>query len=263
MSIFAMKLVMTSLLIGVATVAARRYGQSVGGWFAGLPLTSGPISVFLAIEQGPAFARGAAEATLLGLVGVAAFCCVYHRAMTVVSPLCAALLSVGAYMLATAVLSFFPSGLVFAAPLLVIVLSLALLVIGAPGPSSAHADAARWDLPLRMLGATVMVLAITGAAALLGPRWSGLLSPFPVFACVMAAFAHHGSGPAAAQRLLRGIIVGSFAFAVFFVIVALTLERVAIAFSYASAVVAALGVNGFSLFVLLREARAGDSDYFR
>jgi hypothetical protein len=183
--------------------------------------------------------------------------------MTVVSPLGAALLSVGAYVLATVVVSFFPSGLAFAGPLLVTVLSLALLAIGAPGPTGAHANAPRWDLPLRMLAATVMVLAITGAAALLGPRWSGLLSPFPVFACVMAAFAHHGSGPAAAQRLLRGIVVGSFAFAAFFVIVALTLERAAIVFSYAMAVVAALGVNGLSLFVLLREARAGDPDHSR
>jgi hypothetical protein len=257
MSIFAMKLVTTPLLIGVATVAARRWGQSVGGWFAGLPLTSGPISVFLAIEQGPTFARGAAEATLLGLVGVAAFCCVYHRAMALVSPCGAALLSVAAHMLATLVVSFFPSGLAFAVPLLVAVLSLALLAIGAPGPQSSYANVARWDLPLRMLFATVMVLAITGAAALLGPRWSGLLSPFPVFACVMAVFAHHGSGPAAAQRLLRGIVVGSFAFAAFFVIVALTLERASIVPSYALAVVAALGVNGLSLFALLREARAG------
>ncbi len=252
-----MKLVLTPLLIGVATVAARRCGQAVGGWFAGLPLTSGPISVFLAIEQGPTFARGAAEATLLGLVGVATFCCVYHRVMALVSPWGAAFLSVGAYLLATVVVSFFPSGLAFAVPLLLTVLSLALLAIGTPGPPSANANAARWDLPLRMLVATAMVLAITGAAALLGPRWSGLLSPFPVFACVMAAFAHHGSGPAAAQRLLRGIVVGSFAFAAFFVIVSLTLERTAIVFSYTLAVVAALGVNGLSLFALLREARAG------
>ena len=253
MSVLVLKLVLTPLLIGAATVAARRWGQSIGGWFAGLPLTSGPISVFLVIEQGSEFARRSAEATVLGLVGVAAFCVAYHRTMTVVSPWAAASLSVGAYMLVTLGVSFLPSGLAAATALLVAVLGLALAAIGAPPPQTSHASAPRWDLPLRMIVATVMVLGITGAAAVLGPRWSGLLSPFPVFACVMAVFAHHASGPSAAHRLLRGITIGSFAFASFFVVLALTLERAAIVLAYGLAVVAALSVNGLSLFVLLRE----------
>ena len=60
-------------------------GPSIGGWFTGLSLTSGPVSVFLAIERGPDFARGPAEATVLGLAGVAAFCFTYHRAMSTLS----------------------------------------------------------------------------------------------------------------------------------------------------------------------------------
>ena len=63
--LFLLKLILTPLLVGAATIAARRWGQSIGGWFAGLPLTSGPVAVFLAIERGPEFARRAAEATLL------------------------------------------------------------------------------------------------------------------------------------------------------------------------------------------------------
>src|SRR5438270_7670225 len=79
MNLLWVKLILTPLLIAVATLAARRWGPIVGGWVAGLPLTSGPVSVFLAIEQGRAFASAAAQATLLGLVAVLSFCVGYSQ----------------------------------------------------------------------------------------------------------------------------------------------------------------------------------------
>src|SRR5882724_10189950 len=71
--ILPLKLVVTPLLIAAATLVARRWGHGVGGWLAGFPLTSAPVSVFLAIEQGPDFAAGAATGTLLGLTALAVF----------------------------------------------------------------------------------------------------------------------------------------------------------------------------------------------
>src|SRR3970040_131627 len=68
------------LLIAAAPLVARRWGPGVGGWLAGFPLTSAPVSVFLALEQGPDFAAGAAVGTLLGLTALAVFCLVYGRA---------------------------------------------------------------------------------------------------------------------------------------------------------------------------------------
>ena len=51
-----------------------------------------------------------------------------------------------------------------------------------------------------MAVATLMVLGLTAAAAWLGPIWTGLLSPFPVFALVLGAFTHRAEGPAAAAH---------------------------------------------------------------
>src|SRR5262249_56057578 len=65
--------------MGVGTLAGRRWGPGVSGWVAGFPLTSGPVSVFLALEQGPGFAAQAAVGTLLGLAAMAGFCLVYSR----------------------------------------------------------------------------------------------------------------------------------------------------------------------------------------
>jgi hypothetical protein len=79
MTLLIVKATLTPLLIAAATLAARRWGHAVGGWIAGLPLTSGPVSVFLAVEQGAAFGARAACGTLLGLIAVACFCVAYAR----------------------------------------------------------------------------------------------------------------------------------------------------------------------------------------
>src|SRR6059036_3322561 len=71
------KLLLTPGLIAVATLLERRWGPAVGGAIAGLPLTSAPVSLFLALEQGPAFAAAAAVATLLGLLAQGALCLAY------------------------------------------------------------------------------------------------------------------------------------------------------------------------------------------
>src|SRR2546422_11343874 len=79
MTLLFAKLVLTPLLIAAVTLAGRRWGPAVGGWLAGLPLTSGPVSVFLALEQGPGFAARAAVGTLAGLGGGGCFCLVDAR----------------------------------------------------------------------------------------------------------------------------------------------------------------------------------------
>jgi hypothetical protein len=94
---------------------------------------------------------------------------------------------------------------------------------------------------------------LTGVAAALGPRWTGLLSPFPVFALVLGSFTHRGEGPAAAATLLRGIVVGSLSHATMFALIAVLLERSGLAATYTGASVAALAVNG----VVILAARRG------
>jgi len=73
MNLLALKLILTPLFVGGATLVARRFGPRVGGWLVGLPLTSGPVAFYLALEQGTGFAARAPQATLLGQVSFAAF----------------------------------------------------------------------------------------------------------------------------------------------------------------------------------------------
>ena len=76
-TILLLKLLLTPTLLGLVSLAGRRWGPAVSGWIIGLPLTSGPVSLFLAIDHGTAFASRAAEGSLLGLISLAAFCLTY------------------------------------------------------------------------------------------------------------------------------------------------------------------------------------------
>ena len=58
----------------------------------------------------------------------------------------------------------------------------------------------RWDIPVRMVAATAVVVLITTLAPFLGSHLAGLLSPFPVFGAVVAVFAHRAHGPHAATQ---------------------------------------------------------------
>src|SRR5215470_15788070 len=80
MSTLALKIIFTPMFICVASLAGRRWGEAVGGWLVGLPLTSGPVAFFLALDYGTDFAREAAEGSLAGVAAQAGFCVGYASA---------------------------------------------------------------------------------------------------------------------------------------------------------------------------------------
>jgi hypothetical protein len=251
MALLALKLVATPLLIAAATLTARRFGAGVGGWLAGLPLTSGPVSAFFAVEQGPAFAARAAVGTLLGLVAVTAFCVAYARVAGSGSWPLGTLAGLGAFAATAGLLAGLPLTL---APALVVTfaaLAAGALLIATSG-RPAYVGAPRWDLPLRIATATAVVVLVTAVAPALGPRWSGVLSTVPVFAGTMAAFSHRLAGPRAAAQLLRGVVIGSFAFAAFFLVVGVAVERLGLTPTYALATGVALAVNAGALGLVER-----------
>jgi hypothetical protein len=125
--ILVLKLVITPLLIAAATLVARRWGPGVGGWLAGFPLTSAPVSVFLALEQGRDFAAEAAVGTLLGLTALAVFCLAYGRAARRVGWAGSAAAGLGAFGVCLALLGAVPASLPTAFALVCVTLGLSLL----------------------------------------------------------------------------------------------------------------------------------------
>lgn len=77
MNTLAPKLVLTPLLVASTSLAGRRWGPSLSGWLVALPLTSGPIVFFIAVEAGPDVAQQAAGGALIGATAQVAFAAAY------------------------------------------------------------------------------------------------------------------------------------------------------------------------------------------
>ncbi|HKW73072.1 MAG TPA: hypothetical protein VJQ08_09630 [Candidatus Dormibacteraeota bacterium] len=245
----ALKLVLTPVLIGAASLAGRRWGSAVGGWLIGIPFTSGPIAFFLALDPGPSFAAAAAAGIMAGAASQAAFCLAYSWTAQRERWLPSLVSAAAGFGVATLLLDTFvvpPIG-TFALVIVVLVVSLFLMPRGS-GPRVEPVRFPAWDIPARIAVATAFVVALTAAAPLLGPRLAGLLAPFPLYGALLAAFAHRLEGSAAAVEVLRGLLLGLFAFGSFFLVLALLLTT-EIAIAFGAAIVAGLVVHGGSLLV--------------
>lgn len=240
------KIAVTPALIAAASLAGRRWGQGVSGWFVGLPLTSGPVAIFLALDQGTTFAAGAAVGSLGGAVAEAAFCIAYGRVATRAGWPAAALAGSLAFALLGAIVQRLSVPLLASAVVAFAVLALSLRVMPAGSEAPAAGPPPRWDIPARMVITTALVVVLTAVAPALGPRLSGLLASFPVYALILAVFAHR-SGPAPAIQVLRGLLLGLFAFAGFFVVIGVTIERFGILAAFAAATLTALVIQAASL----------------
>ncbi len=250
--ILALKVFLAPMLIGFVSIAGRRWGPTVGGWLVSLPLTSAPVILFLAIEQGTTFASRAAQDTLMGIISVASFCLVYSWFSFRFSwPLCM-LAGWIAFFALTFIEESIILPLLFSFPLVVAFLIVALKIM----PKSQHKGLAlsppRWDTPLRMIVATGFVLGLTSAASILGPQLSGLLAPFPTFTTILAVFTHHFQGAVFARKLLRAVVAGSFTFVTFFLVISLVVNRWGIAIAFSLALLAAFATHSALLFFLNR-----------
>jgi hypothetical protein len=220
----------------------------------GLPLTSGPIAFFVALEYGAGFAAATAVGALAAAIAEAAFCLAYgHAARRWRWPvaLAAACLAFAATATALQPLSL---PVILVAVLVFVTLAAALRFMPAGSETSITRAPPRWDLPARMVIATLLVVLITEAAPILGPRLSGVLGAFPVYAAILTVFGHR-AGAASAVQVLRGLLLGLFGFAGFFLVLGLLIERAGLAVAFAAAIATTLAIQIGSLGLVLRSPR--------
>jgi uncharacterized membrane protein len=246
----AYKLLLTPLFIGAISLAGRRWGPSVSGWLVGLPLSSGPVVFFFALEQGNRFASAAAQGALAGIISLSGFSLTYIWISRRTGWLGSILASWSAFFALTYVMDRLRIPLVLAviAPLLILLVVLKL--IPQAGPAEDLPTTPHWEVLVRMIASTAMVLILTGAAKYLGPHLSGLLTPFPVMSSVLAVFTQRFQGAPAATRLLRGLLIGLFTFATFFLVVALMIDHWGVVLAFTTATAACLFIHASSLFLM-------------
>ncbi len=241
------KVGLTPALIAAASLAGRRWGPGISGWLVGFPFTSAPVALILTIEHGDSFAAAAAAAILMGALSQAGFCLAYTAlAARAPWPAC---LAAGTAAFAVLTLLLRPVSLPLPVVAVVVVagLGLALYLLPRGAAPPAAAPRAAWDLPLRMAVATAFVVVVTALAPLIGARLSGLITPFPLYAAILAVFAHGAQGPAAGAGVLRGLTLGLFGFSAFFFTLALLLVPAGPAVAFAAAAAAVVAVQALTL----------------
>jgi hypothetical protein len=247
-ALLAVKVLLAPMFVVGASLVARRFGPRVGGLIAGLPVVAGPILLVYALAHGRAFAAGAAAGTLLGLVSLIAFVVVYARLAGRV--FWGASLLAGWLAFALATLAFTAISIPVGGALALAGAGLLVGLASLPRPDGAvraHSPPPAWDLPVRAGCALALVLALTAVAGWLGPQLSGLLAPFPIIATVLATFTHAQRGTGELLRLLRGLISGFGAFALFCFALAVSLRRLDTAAAFALASAVALATQGVML----------------
>ncbi len=251
-SILAIELISVPIFIYAVSIAARRWGPSVGGWIVSLPVSSGPVLFFLALEQGYSFASRAAQGTMMGLISVSMSCFVYSKLSFKVSWQVSLAVSWVTFFVVGLLLDFLSTPLVWSFVIVVGFSSMIWIVSPSGELSCARPKTLAWEIPARMLVATTLVLIITASASGLGPQLSGLLTPFPIYATVLAVFIHKFDGAAQCALFLRGVIFGFFTTAIFFFTIASIIVQVGLLPAFGLAMLAAIISHSVLFYVLRR-----------
>jgi len=252
MNVLALKLILAPLIIGSASFAGRKWGPAVGGWLVAMPLTSGPIVFFVALSEGIPFAANSALGVLSGGISVVLYAIVYAWLAVRVGWQASIAGSLLAFSLSTLFFQSVEPSLwaAVSAILLMITIGLRSLPVGEAG--TGNGTWSRWDIPIRILIGTCVILLITGIAPFIGSRLTGLLTTIPLYSTILVIFAHRDHGSAAAVHVMRGLLYGLFAFIGFFIVLSLLLESTSLGISFGLAALTALAVQGTSLFILRR-----------
>ena len=236
-----LRLALVPAAIWLATLAARRWGHTVSGYLGGMPLIGGPITLFIAIDHGAAFASRSATFTLAAILGQGAHLLAFsHAARSGARWPVALAAGWGAFVVAALASAWLEPGPFAALALAAAGLAAAWLFLPRPREAATPAHIPPAELRLRLVAAFLLAAAILWAAAAFGPVASGILLSVPVTGSIMPPFTLALYGADSVARLTRGFVVGLTGFATFFLVVALAAVPWGIAAAFVAAVLGAL-----------------------
>lgn len=251
-AVWAVKLLAAPALIGLASIAGRRWGPGAAGMLGGLPLVGGPVVLTLWLTEGVDYAAQVAQSAPAGVWANI----VYMLTLAALSArwrwFIAIPLAWACYLAAALLLH--AAGLAQSLPLGIAVVPALWLAAhrGLPRVAmpSSPVRLPHVELLARVAAAAALVLTLTGLSAHLGAQLTGVLSGAPVAAVVIPAFTLANAGRGALLATLRGFLLGLMGFSVFFLILGQGLQHHA-----ALALVAALAGGAGTGLLAARQSR--------
>lgn len=243
MNILLVKVTLMPLVIGLITVVSRKWGYKVGGLIASMPWIAGPILLFFILEQGKAFGIRSVPGILTGIISLISFCYCYARLSKRFNWLVTILTSYLVYVLIALLFDLFKFNLFVIYGITLACVVIALYFFPVPAAHQPQAKRLPFDMLIRMVVATLFVILITGLATVLGPTWSGILTPFPIITSILAIFTHYLQGNNATVTVLRGLVSGLFGFTTFLFLQAFLLPQFSVGISFSLALIVNLAIN--------------------
>lgn len=259
--IVLLKIGVTLTTVVALSVVAEHVSPRVAGVLSGYPLGAAIALFFIGLELGPGFAADSAVYTTAGLVGTLCFVYGYYRTALrcrrgeILASSAAAIVG---YALAIGLLQTVN----LTKPVAV------LLPVAATGvfayllrriPDTRIARPVRLTLRvlvLRAALAALILLAVTGAAHWVGPRWAGLFSAFPTTLFPLILIVHLGYGRVHVYTIVKNFPRGLGALIAYCLVVSLAYPAWGLYAGTAAAFVAATAyLVGFGAFVVVRERR--------
>ena len=235
-----LRLALVPAAVWLASLAARRWGHSVSGFLGGMPMIGGPITLFLALDLGTAFAAKSALFTLGAVAGQAAHLITLSRVGQKRGWAAALLGGWTAFLAASVAISLLPLGITLAVALAAGGLAAAWRWIPRPRGALPPPAIPPMELRLRLAAALALAGLILWSAPTFGPAVSGILLSLPITGSIMPPFTLALYGPAALARLTRGFVVGLTGFSSFFLVIAATVVPWGVAGAFSAAVAIAL-----------------------
>lgn len=201
LSLLPMKMALAASVVVGCSLLAERAGPLIAALIATLPISLGPVLVFIALDDDSAFVAGSALGTMNANLTHAGFVLSYvllaQRHGLAVSLGCAFALWIA---LLLAIRSFGLTVLPLAAVTTIAFLVVHRLVrpylaIRAKPP----AGLSRYAIPIRAACVAALVGVVSGASGHIGPQWSGILAGLPIILSSLIVILHlRAGGPAAA-----------------------------------------------------------------
>ena len=206
------KIAAAIVIVVTASRATERLGPFLGSMIATLPVSTGPIYVFLAIDHGPQFISDSARMGVVAVVATVAFVAVHamvaQKHATFVSWLSAtASWFVVAWLLQMREWDLSEACSLFAVCFGFAILALRRYVVEIKAPAMPRV---RFDLALRSALVACVVIATTVASNSVGSAATGTLATYPVvFTSLVLILQPRCGGPFTASLLvnsLKGLI---------------------------------------------------------
>ncbi|MBM3353203.1 MAG: hypothetical protein FJY51_08060 [Betaproteobacteria bacterium] len=241
----AAKVIAAAAIVVTASRATERAGPLLGSMIATLPVSAGPVYVFLALDHGAPFVSESARMSVAATAATAAFVGAHALAARHFATAASLALATLAWLAVAIALqlrawSFAEACLLFAGVFLAAIRALRHYAIPVEAPP---VPKARFDLALRALLVAAVVVATTFASHAFGPEVAGVLATYPVvFTCLVLILQPRCGGRFTASVLVNGL-KGLLGFGLALAVLHLAAARASAAVALLAALAVAVGWN--------------------